>query len=158
MFHLTRPTGDFLYRLAMPASGPIPDEVARCFEGQAGSYGRDVVSTGPYMIEGADKVDDSSCAKLKPMSGFDRISTITLVRNPDYDPKTDSPAARQNFPDRFEFTIDPNSTDVVDRVAAGDLDDENGASLPSQALQSVLDRSVEAEVPAPRPRRRHRST
>ena len=135
-FHLTRPTGDFLYRLAMPAAGPIPVEVAGCFEGHPGRYGRDVVSTGPYMFEGADKVDDSSCAKLKPMSGFDPLSTMTLVRNPDYDPKTDSAAARQSLPDRFEFTIDPNATDVINRVAAGDLDDENAASLPSQALQS----------------------
>ncbi len=36
VFHLTQPTGDFLYRLAMPATGPIPVEVAKCFEGQAG--------------------------------------------------------------------------------------------------------------------------
>ena len=62
VFHLTRPTGDFLYRLAMPATGPIPAEVARCFEGQAGRYGKDVVTTGPYMIAGADKVDASSCS------------------------------------------------------------------------------------------------
>jgi peptide/nickel transport system substrate-binding protein len=135
VFTLTKPTGDFLYRMAMPATAPIPPEVGRCFEGQAGRYGKDLVSTGPYMIEGADQVDASSCAKLKPMSGWDGVSHLTLVRNPDYDPKTDSPLARQNFPDRFEFTVDPNATDVIDRVAAGDLDDENGASLPPQALE-----------------------
>jgi peptide/nickel transport system substrate-binding protein len=135
VFELTKPTGDFLYRMAMPATGPIPEEVAKCFEGEAGKYGKDVVSTGPYMIEGADKVDDSSCARLKGMSGFDGISSLTLVRNPDYDPKTDSPAARQNFPDEFQFTIDANSTDIVDRVSAGELEDENGPSLPPQALE-----------------------
>ena len=58
VFHLTAPTGDFLYRLAMPRDGADPAEVARCFEGQPGKYGKDIVSTGPYMIEGADKVDD----------------------------------------------------------------------------------------------------
>jgi peptide/nickel transport system substrate-binding protein len=120
----------------MPATGPIPAEVADCFEGHPGRYGRDVVSTGPYMFEGADKANDSACSKLKPMSGFDPLASMTLVRNPDYDPKTDSPAARQNFPDEFAFTIDPNRTDVINRVAAGALDDENGASLPAQALQS----------------------
>jgi peptide/nickel transport system substrate-binding protein len=134
-FHLTQPTGDFLYRLAMPATGPIPAEVAKCFEGEAGKYGRDVVSTGPYMIEGADKVDASSCSKLKPMSGYDGQTIMTLVRNPDYDPKTDSPAARQNFPDEFQFTIDPNVSDIVDKVGAGQLEDENAASLPSQSLE-----------------------
>ena len=135
VIHLSKPTGDFLYRMAMPATGPIPVEVAKCFEGEAGKYGKDVVSTGPYMIEGADKVDDSSCSKLKPMSGFDSVSNLTLVRNPDYDPKTDSPAARQSFPDEFQFTVDPNVTDIVNRVAAGDLEDENAPSLPPEALE-----------------------
>jgi peptide/nickel transport system substrate-binding protein len=135
VIHLTQPTGDFLYRLAMPATGPIPVEVAKCFEGQAGKYGKDVVSTGPYMIEGADKVDNSSCAKLKPMSVVDAVSNLTLVRNPDYEAKTDSAAARQNLPDEFQFTIDPNVTDIVDRVGAGQLEDENAPSLPPQALE-----------------------
>jgi peptide/nickel transport system substrate-binding protein len=136
VFHLARPTGDFLYRLAMPAAGPIPHEVAACFEGQAGRYGRDVVSTGPYMIEGADKVDDSSCALLEPMSGYDGQTFMTLVRNPSYDPGTDSKAARENLPDRFEFTVDANIDDIVQKVEAGALEDEVGsAGVPPQALE-----------------------
>jgi len=135
VFHLTKPVGDFLYRMAMPATGPIPQEVAGCFEGQAGRYGRDVVSTGPYMIAGADKVDASSCSKLKTMSGFDGVASLKLVRNPDYDSATDSPAARQNFPDEFDFTVNANPNDIVDQVAAGTLDDENAASLPPEALE-----------------------
>jgi peptide/nickel transport system substrate-binding protein len=136
VFHLTRPTGDFLYRLAMPAAGPIPHEVAGCFEGQAGRYGSDVVSTGPYMIEGADKVDDSSCARLKPMSGYDGQTFMTLVRNPSYDPSTDSRAARENLPDRFEFTVDASIADIVQKVEAGTLDDEVGpAGVPPQTLE-----------------------
>ena len=135
VFHVTKPTGDFLYRLAMPATGPIPREIAGCFEGQAGRYGRDVVSTGPYMIAGADKVNDSSCTTVKPMSGYDGISQLKLVRNPDYDAATDSPAARENFPDEFDFTVNANAHDIVDRVASGELDDENAASLPPEALE-----------------------
>ncbi|HEX9410818.1 MAG TPA: ABC transporter substrate-binding protein, partial [Actinomycetota bacterium] len=38
VFHLTRPTGDFLYRLALPATAPIPHEVAACFP-TGGGYG-----------------------------------------------------------------------------------------------------------------------
>ena len=34
-------------------------------------YGRNLVSTGPYMIKGSDEVDISSCDKVKPASGFD---------------------------------------------------------------------------------------
>jgi peptide/nickel transport system substrate-binding protein len=135
VFNLTQPAGDFLYRLAMPATGPIPEEVAGCFEGKPGQYGRDVVSTGPYMIEGMDKVDDSSCSKLKPAIGFDGQTFLRLVRNPDYDAKTDSPAARESLPDEFQFTINPNISDVVNKVSAGQLDDEIAAALPPQTLE-----------------------
>ena len=136
VFHLTRPTGDFLYRLALPAAGPIPREVAGCFDGQPGRYGRDVVSTGPYMIEGADKVDASSCVRVKPMSGYDGQTFLTLVRNPSYDSGTDSSAARENFPDRFQFTVDSNINDIVQKLEAGTIDDEVGATgIPPQTLE-----------------------
>jgi peptide/nickel transport system substrate-binding protein len=135
VFHLTRPTGDFLYRLAMPATAPLPREVVRCFESQPGKYGRDIVSTGPYMIEAADKVDDSSCAAVKPMSGFDGQTSMTLVRNPDYDPATDSPKAREALPDEFRFTIDSSVVDLYDRIGANELDDQMASQIPPQALE-----------------------
>src|SRR4051812_921612 len=69
-FHLSRPTGDFPYRLALAAAAPLPREVAGCFDAQPGRYGKDIVSTGPYMLEGADRVDASSCKTLKAMSGW----------------------------------------------------------------------------------------
>ena len=47
--------------MAMPAAGPIPQEVAKCFEGKPGAYGRYVIASGPYMIEGSDDLDISSC-------------------------------------------------------------------------------------------------
>jgi ABC-type transport system substrate-binding protein len=109
--------------------------VAKCFEGKAQLYGRYQVSTGPYMIEGADKLDPSSCKTLKPISGFDGRTRLTLVRNPSYDPKTDSKAAREALPDRFEFTIDPNVTDIVARIAAGELEDVNSSTIPPQTLR-----------------------
>src|SRR5205814_5090516 len=57
VFNLTAPTGDFLYRMSMPATGPMPAEVTKCFEGQAGKYAGDLISTAGYMINGIDKVD-----------------------------------------------------------------------------------------------------
>ncbi len=68
-FTLTEPTGDFLYRLAMPAAGPIPPEVAGCFK-QAGEYGRYVISSGPYMLEGSDELDATSCDTLEAGLGL----------------------------------------------------------------------------------------
>ncbi len=73
----------------MPATAPIPAEVGKCFDGKPGDYGRDVVSSGPYMIQGADKV--TAACPMKPMSGYDGANGnhIILVRNPNYDQSTD---------------------------------------------------------------------
>jgi len=70
IFNLEKPTGDLLYRLAMPATAAIPAEVAGCFD-KAGDYGRYLISSGPYMIAGEEDLDVSSCDTLKPISGFD---------------------------------------------------------------------------------------
>jgi peptide/nickel transport system substrate-binding protein len=78
------------------------------------------------------------------MSGWDGESHLALVRHPDSDPKTDSPAMRQALPDRFEFTVDPNGIDIINRVEAGELDDEAAPSLPPQALEQY------AQYPAKR--------
>ena len=63
VFRLTHPAGDFGLRLAMPAAGPIPVEVAGCFA-KPGDYGRDLVSSGPYMVLGAEQVDSSFCTAM----------------------------------------------------------------------------------------------
>src|SRR6266498_3224968 len=87
IFHLTAPTGDFLFRVAMAATAPIPQEVAKCFT-KAGDYGRFVIASGPYMLKGSDQLDISSCGAMKPISGFDPSKQITMVRNPNYDQAT----------------------------------------------------------------------
>jgi peptide/nickel transport system substrate-binding protein len=51
VFTLTKPSGDFPNRLTMGAAAAIPKEVAGCFDGKPGLYGRYVVASGPYMIE-----------------------------------------------------------------------------------------------------------
>jgi ABC-type transport system substrate-binding protein len=60
---LTRPTGDLPFRLAQPDFGPIPGNPARpsarfgVADGLARLYGSFFVATGPYMIQGAEKVE-----------------------------------------------------------------------------------------------------
>jgi len=135
VINLTAPSGDLLYRMAMPATGPIPVEVAKCFTGaDANKYGRDLVATGPYMIQGSGAIEISSCDALKPMSGFDPTANLTLVRNPAYAASTDTKAARENNPDSFVFTIDANADDIYNKIQNGDLEDEI-ASVPPQVLQ-----------------------
>jgi peptide/nickel transport system substrate-binding protein len=134
VFNLTGPTGDFLYRMSMPATGPIPAEVAKCFEGTAGRYGRDLVSTAGYMLKGIDQVDISSCSKVQPASGFDGQTILDLVRNPNYDAKTDSKAARGNYADEVQFIVNANADDIFSKIAAGELDMAN-STIPGQILR-----------------------
>jgi peptide/nickel transport system substrate-binding protein len=133
VFTLTAPTGDFRYRLAMPAAGPMPREVAGCFT-KAGDYGRYLISSGPYMIAGSDKLDASSCAAVRssgPIAGFDGERSLDLVRNAAYDPRSDSPKARENFPDAFTFTVNSNTDDIYARVARGAIEDEVAQEAPT---------------------------
>jgi peptide/nickel transport system substrate-binding protein len=129
IFHLTKAAGDFNLRMSMPATAPIPPEIGKCFEGKPGNYGRDVVSSGPYMLQGADKVT-ASCAALKPMSGYDGANGnhIILVRNPNYGQSTDP--YRKNYPDTFKFVVNSNADDIFAKVQAGQYDDEVSSPAP----------------------------
>jgi peptide/nickel transport system substrate-binding protein len=130
VIHLTQKTGDFNYLMSMPATAPIPEEVAKCFEGKPGDYGRDVVSSGPYMIKGSNAVNASSCSTLKPMSGYAGADgqKLILVRNPNYDQSTDQ--YRKNYPDEFDFLINSNADDIYNRVQSGQYDDEQSSPQP----------------------------
>ena len=129
-FTLTQPAGDFPFRMTMPAVAPMPPEVVKCFEGKPGAYGRYVISSGPYMIEGTDDLNISSCGAMKPISGYDGKTKLTLVRNPNYRASTDSRKARQSNPDSFEFTVDTNVDDIYNKIGAGELDDAWATASP----------------------------
>jgi peptide/nickel transport system substrate-binding protein len=138
VFHLTKPTGDFNLRMSMPATAPIPPEVGACFEGKPGDYGRNVISSGPYIIQGAAG-KFTSCSALKPFSGYDGANGnhIVLVRNPNYDQSTDS--YRKNYPDRFEYRVNSNADDIYAKVQAGQLEDEQSSPQPKTIRQYVTD-------------------
>jgi peptide/nickel transport system substrate-binding protein len=135
IFNLEKPTGDFLYRISMPAAAPIPEEVAKCFK-KAGDYGRYVMSNASYMIQGADKLDISSCSAMKPISGSDPSKQLTLVRNPNYDQATDT--TRANYVDGITVAVDTNVDDIFSRVQAGDLDSSIADQPPKPVLQQYL--------------------
>ena len=132
-FNLTQPVGDFLYRLAMPATAPIPEEVASCFT-QAGEYGRYVIASGPYMFQGSADLDISSCDTMKPIAGFDPNQFVKLERNPDYDAGTDDPEVRESNIDEWELTLNTNTQDIFDKIEAGELEGEIAAP-PAQVLR-----------------------
>jgi len=138
IFTLNQPVGDFPYLLAMPAAMPIPKEVAQCFT-KAGEYGRFVISSGPYEIEGAKDLVTTNCTtiKAKPLVGFDPTDHLHLVRNPSYDPATDTKEARDNFIDGWRMDLNTNSQNIFDKVQAGQLDTEEATVLPA-VLQKYL--------------------
>ena len=121
VFDLAQPAGDFLARLTLPATAPIPEEVAKCFKA-AGLYGRYVISSGPYMLDGSDKLDISSCGSMKPISGADPSQRFSFVRNPNYDPKTNNPEVRGNLIDGLVWTLDTNVQDIYNQLRNGDID------------------------------------
>jgi peptide/nickel transport system substrate-binding protein len=136
-FTLTKPTGDFLYRLSLPAAGPQPQEVSGCFT-QPGQYGRYVISSGPYMIAGSDKLNPASCATITAsggISGFDGEKTLDLVRNPDYNASSDTKKARENLPDEFLFQVNSNVDDIYAKVTRGDIEEEVASEPPTVLRQ-----------------------
>ncbi len=106
-FNLDQPVGDFLYRLAMPATKAIPEEVAKCFT-TAGDYGSYLISSGPYMFYGQENMDITSCDTIKPIEGYDVEKGLTLVRNPNYDASTDSTEIREANVDGLQQEINTN--------------------------------------------------
>ncbi len=124
VFRLRQPTGDFLERLAMPAAAPLPAEIAGCSY-EAGEYGRYLVSSGPYMIEGSGRIGEG-CEDLHPAPGFDPGRRLTLVRNPSYDPVTDDPAIRSARFKRYELTVEEDIDRIYRRIEAGTVDLTSG--------------------------------
>lgn len=135
IFHLTKPTGDFLQRIASPAAAPVPAEVAKCYN-TAGAYGRDLVASGPYMFQGSAQVNISSCKTIQPMTGFDPTSHLTLVRNPSYVQSTDN--TRANYVNGVQITVDPNVADIFARVQKGQLDGSMTDPPPATVTQQYL--------------------
>jgi peptide/nickel transport system substrate-binding protein len=134
VFHLDQPTGDLLYRLAMPATAAVPQEVAKCFT-QAGDYGRDVISSGPYMIYGEDQLNISSCKTIQPISGYDPNKGVTFVRNPNYKASSDSPSIRENYLDGLQIQVDSNVSDIFQKIQNGQLDGSYGDTPPPTVEQ-----------------------
>ena len=145
VFHLTQQTGDFNRRMSMPATAPIPPEVGKCFEGQVGNYGRDVISSGPYMIQGAAG-KFTTCAALKPFSGYAGAngSKIFLVRNPNYDQATDP--YRKNYINEFKFVVNSNADDIFAKVQAGQYDDEVSSPTPKTIRQYATTPSLKPRM------------
>jgi peptide/nickel transport system substrate-binding protein len=124
--HLTHPEGDLANLLAMPATAPIPPSPSNPSSPMGiaqglDRYGRFLVSTGPYMIEGADDLDPELPAKeRRPISGYVPGHSLTLVRNPSWERGTDR--LRPAYLDRIEVTLGISIDEAVRRIRRGEAD------------------------------------
>jgi ABC-type transport system substrate-binding protein len=116
--HLTEPTGDLGNRFSLPATAPIPEGAA---DGHDKDYGRFVVSSGPYMVEGSDRLDFSAPPQdQEPASGYVPEESITLVRNPSWSRSADP--LRPAYPDRIEVSLGGTIEELAPKVDTGSLD------------------------------------
>lgn len=121
--HLTGATGDLGERMSLPNIAPIPPSPGNPRAPFGVATGHDdgesafLVSSGPYMVQGIDKVDFSKpAAQQKPASGYVGDKTVVLVRNPSWSQAIDP--LRPAYVDRIEITAGGIVT-TLDDAAAG---------------------------------------
>jgi peptide/nickel transport system substrate-binding protein len=150
---LERVTNDLAYRFSLPTTAPIPTGAS---DGHKMDYERFVVASGPYMVEGSDRIDFSLPPDAQqPASGYvppmiveegevQTPGSLVLVRNPSWDPAQDR--LRPAYPDRIEVTLGGDDDELAGLVDGGDLDMVLGNSSP---LEQVSRYREDAEL-APR--------
>jgi len=157
-----RPDSTLPYEVTLPTTAPIPPSPAdpsapygvatghdRSDDpSEQNGYGRFLVSSGPYMIEGEGAVDFSMPPdQQSPASGFvpwrstshfqtKDFGSITLVRNPSWKPETDP--LRQALADRIVLT-GGRGRSLFRRFESGELDMVFDGTPPDTLLQRYLD-------------------
>lgn len=112
VIHLTRPSGNLGYLLSLPDAAPIPPVPAHpewrwgAAQGHERVYTSYLVSTGPYMIEGAPQLDFSLRPQQQLPASGDAPDSMTLVRNPSWKPADDP--LRVASPNRIELVPVPD--------------------------------------------------
>jgi peptide/nickel transport system substrate-binding protein len=130
VIELTAPTGDFPFRMSMPATAPIPDGAS---DGHVKDYGRFLVSSGPYMFEGSENLDFSvDAAEQEPVSGYEPGRSMTLVRNPSWQDDELRPA----YVDQINVSIGGTSKDLANKVDSGEIDMELDGVPPPEQIQA----------------------
>ena len=117
--HLTRATGNLGYTFSLPFTAPVPAASTRGHSGL--DFSRFLVSTGPYMIGGSERMEFSRPARDQaPAAGYRPGRSITLVRNPNWKRATDP--LRAAYPDRIVITYGGTVEGDARKVDRGALD------------------------------------
>ncbi|WP_344004061.1 ABC transporter substrate-binding protein [Streptomyces thermocarboxydovorans] len=115
VFHLNQPFADFDYLATFSQTAPVPRA-----KDDGAKYVQHIVSSGPYKFQ-----------------SYQEGRSATLVRNPEWDPKTDP--IRKALPDKIEikFKVNPVTVDnnlLSDKITA----DAAGTGVQPQTQPKVL--------------------
>ncbi len=142
VIHLVAPTGDLGARLSLPEAAPLPAGAA---DGHDTGYGRFLVASGPYMIEGADQLNPTLPAdQQQPVAGYVPGDHLYLVRNPSWDRSTDQ--LRGAYVDRIELgnladygsLMSAIQSDRVDLSLSTDLQSADVARLRADSASAAF--------------------
>jgi peptide/nickel transport system substrate-binding protein len=124
---LSKPlAGTVVQAMVLPLTSPVPKEYAFKYDQKNPStYGNYQVATGPYMI-----AHDSS-GKL---TGYTSGKRLEMVRNPNWDPKTDW---RPAYVDKIDWSIGNDSTVLGRQVLTGQ-DMVSGDSPPASIVKLAV--------------------
>ncbi len=104
VFKLTKPIGDWDYRMSMPATTPAPEKYVSKFDKKKTSdYDSHVVSSGPYYVD-----------------SYTPSEEIKLLRNEEWDPDTDE--IREAYVDEVDWKMGFDNAVCVDKVLSNDYD------------------------------------
>lgn len=128
VFHLTEPAGDWPFRMAMPATSPVPLAAAEKYDKKDDSdYDRHVVATGPYYI-----------------SEWVPGEQISLERNENWDPETDE--ARNAYVDSVDWKLGFENEVGVRSVLDGDYDFGLDVSPQGPQLEEIVNDAELSEL------------
>jgi len=117
VFHLNKPFAGFDFFAQLPSTAPVPQA-----KDTGTKYQLHPVATGPYKFD-----------QNNPNTGFD------LIRNDQYDPKTDPDSGRTALPDKITIAYNVNGPDIDNRLQAGDLDvDLAGTGVQAETQAKIL--------------------
>src|SRR6478735_1744041 len=117
VFHLNKPFAGFDYFAQLSSTAPVPQA-----KDTGTKYKEHVIVSGPYKF-----------------SLYQPGKRIELVRNDQYDPKTDPDSGRKALPDKITVEIGVNAADLDNRLMAGDIDiDLAGTVVPAAAQGKIL--------------------
>jgi len=143
--HLKEVDGDLPYRFALLESAPIPPSPVDpsapygVASGHDSGYGRYLVASGPYMIDGSSALDFSAQPdRQRPVSGLQPGRNLTLVPNPEW--RASSDPLRPAYVARMEFTIGVTNDAAASMLDDGRVDLILNGTPPPQIMPWLVDK------------------